>query len=170
MNRCLSKGWLFPVKHRRVVAASVVAVAALRLLVPCPIRGSYVGSLTAAHGCEAHAFLRFADGQAAYFHGDSQPHYWGTYQKAGWNTYTLRGSTNDPFPQAIHVGWLFMRMEDGARPPGHYWLHRDFHVIQDARMVRRARAGTPNPQGGSNKMQPFSSETNRASGAAGSRR
>jgi hypothetical protein len=122
-------------RYWRWVAIAVGLIVVARLVVPCPIQGNWVGRST-GHLCEDHAFLRYTDGYAAYYHGSLDPDYLRIYEKTGWNTYSVRFSPSDDDPDTLHVGWLFMRTTIRGR---HHWDHRDFRIVEGRRMVRAAK-------------------------------
>lgn len=116
----------------RVLVTLCLLLFSARLLIPCPIEGSWVGRMT-GHLCEDHAFARFSDGNTTYFHGELKPENWGTYKKIGWNKYLVTLYHADRYPSIIHTGWFFSRVEDA---PYHqrYWCHRDFHFWENRRI------------------------------------
>src|SRR5580700_5521582 len=126
--------WPFLIKYWRPLCVTMAVFMLIRLAVPCPLRGNWVGNYT-AHLCDDHAFLRFADGRAAYYHGDLDPQYNGFYEKIGWNTYSVRYSRADNYPRIISVGWFFMRMGTKGVVEGRWWLHRDLNIIAGRRIV-----------------------------------
>ena len=143
-----SKIWLVVVKHRRFLGACSLVILIIRLIVPCPIHGNYVGAFT-SHMCDDHAFLRFADGQVRYYHGDLKPHYNGAYEKVGWNTYIWKNGEKDPFPETIHVGWFFIWWENNTDIQTfkrRNWLHRDCDIYDTEKMLRKAMTNAPHAE------------------------
>ncbi|NOS72001.1 MAG: hypothetical protein HOP33_18995 [Verrucomicrobia bacterium] len=127
-------------KHWRLIAVGATITVIARLVVPCPLQGKWVGSYTSGHLCADHAFLRFDDRYATFYHGDLDPDFTGIYEKVGWNTYSLKYSQTDKSPYTIHVGWVFMHMTQSNKSEGNYWFHRDLNIREGRRIIRAAQA------------------------------
>lgn len=128
----------FIVGHWRLFVTVAAVLVTVRLIVPCPLRGNWIGAET-AHLCDDHAFLRFSDGIAANHHGDLDPGYDGFYEKIGWNAYSLRAVRSSPYSNIIHVGWIFMRMK-GAGEERCWWFHRDLKLLEGMRIVSASKS------------------------------
>jgi hypothetical protein len=121
------------VSRRRLRATLLLwGPVAIRLAVPCPIQGDFVGNLTACK-CDDHECVRFSGGRAGFFYETCLRENWGLYQKTGWNTFVLRENNGEPFPITIHTGWLFMKLryaDESRRVFKEDWLQRDFRFLR----------------------------------------
>src|SRR5436309_7190367 len=120
------------VSRRRLCATLLLwGPIVIRLAVPCPIQGDYVGNMTACN-CDVHEFVRFS-GRRADFLGHGHHQHWGRYQKTGWNTYVLKEDGAEQFPVTLHTGWLFLTVKYAPESRRIYkddWLLRDFFLFR----------------------------------------
>ena len=126
--------------------ASLFFLALCRLAIPCSLNGSWVGPRMTAHLCDSHCFIQFADSRATNYHAGTWPTDWGSYTKAGWNTYAWQIPGNKK-PITLHVGWLLLRGEaEEAGIPPRFWGWRDWQFRDCARVVRESQALPPKPE------------------------
>lgn len=116
----------------------------LRLAVPCPLLGNYIGNVTFDTEDDYHTHVRFSDGRADFItchRGHARPviEHWGRYEKTGWNTYLLmednpkRQIDVEPFPITLHVGWFFVDLSyapESRHVMKEDELCRDFHILR----------------------------------------
>ena len=141
-SRCKSafkKHW----KYWRIGTVLFLTVVVLRLVVPCPIEGNWDGGRFTCHLCDAHSFIRFIDGKATLYYGESPPQPVGTYERVGWNSYAWMRSPNDMLPIRLHIGWFFIRIKDLEWS---FWGHRDFHVFEAQRLMQMGQTNVPSKQ------------------------
>ncbi len=121
------------VSRRRLCATLLLwGPAVIWLAVPCPIRGNYVGNLTACK-CDDHECVRFSGGRADFLYEGKFHEHWGGYQKTGWNTYVLRGDGPEQSPVTLHTGWFFLTVKYPPESRHFYkddWLQRDFFLFR----------------------------------------
>ena len=126
--------------------AFFLLLALCRLVIPCGLNGSWVGPKMTAHLCDSHCFIQFADGRATNYHAGTRPTDWGSYTKAGWNTYVWQIPGNKK-PITLHVGWFFLRGQtDEAGILPSFWGWRDWQFRDCARVVRESQALLPKPE------------------------
>ena len=116
-----------------IAAIVVVTAIALNFAVPWPIEGYWRGrSLTDKHGCHAHSFLEFAEGNVWFYHGNDPKYLCMKYRKTGWNRYDLTDphTTRQHKSTIVIYGWLLFRWDDEIE--GAYWGYRDYQFL-DAR-------------------------------------
>jgi hypothetical protein len=122
------------------------APVVIRLAVPCPIRGHYIGNLTASTEVGVDTSVRFSDGRADFHskgdlreHGGPPIEPWGRYQKTGWNTYVLTEADPEPGPNGkllpitLHAGWFFLKLNyapESRRVMKEDYLYRDFLLFR----------------------------------------
>jgi hypothetical protein len=118
----------------------------LRLAVPCPIQGNYIGNLTLDTEDDYHTWVRFSDGRADFFSecnlrggwcGIGKP--WGRYLRTGWNTYVLTEVDPEPqpdrkpFPITLHAGWFFLKLNYALESRQ---VYKEDYLYRDCRFLR----------------------------------
>jgi hypothetical protein len=128
------------------IACGFGALLITALVLPCPIDGFWVLSvITNSHGCDAHAFLRFADGKVRFYHDLAAPSESGTYRRMKDNTYEWVFSSREP-PVVVHTGLFWGRFDGIDRDRGNAWGHRDLHFLDAERIVHDTEnPPTPSP-------------------------
>lgn len=141
--RILISDSMKPVTKRRLKwALGVIGFLVLcRLVLPVPLRGNWIGYLT-EHMCDEHAFIKYADGKATFYHDLDRPNPYGTYTRIGWQTYWWDGAENKGKPIIVHPGWVFVRYE-GVGTNGTVWGVRDLLFGATARIIRESEAMPP---------------------------